>query len=183
MNFKGTRANLVRSLKLIPLVLSGKYPDALGLGPLFWGYIGNAALAFLHTDYEARMRGGSALDGSAWAPLSDATLAKRRREGRGDGDILRESYALLESLKPGIEQFAAGVVGQVFDVEPGGVTVGSAVPYADFHQQGVPGRLPARPIVPVDGQIPQPWEGFIEASMEEAMLKVIEVVLQAGGIP
>lgn len=182
MKFKGTKSALVRSLKLIPSVLAGHHPDALGIAPVFFGHVGNTVLRLISEDFEARLAGGAAKDGSTWAPLAEATIAKRRREGRSDDEILIESRSLLASLRPGLEHYAAGIAGQVFDIAPGSVTVGSQVEYADFHQRGVPGKLPARPIVPPTGDIPAAWEPELSRSCEEAMTRVIEMVVNAGGI-
>ncbi len=43
--------------------------------------------------------------------------------------------------------------------------------------------LPARPIVPPDGEIPVAWEEPIEAAMQQGLERVIEVMCNVGGIP
>lgn len=183
MNWNGSQTDLVRSIRLIPAVLSGNHPDALGLGAIFWGFVGNAVLELVREAYLVKAAGGTGSDGIKWAPLKPATTQnKRPRSPYVASDILIETQALIDSLKPGIGQYASGAVDQVFKVEPGGVTVGTEVSYADFHQTGVPPHLPARPIVPPSGQLPTAWEPQVEAAMEQAMVKVIEAVVLGGGI-
>ncbi len=180
MTFNGSKDRLVASLKLIPSVLAGKHPDRLNLCPQFWGCVGNAVLRSALGDYLTKMFGGTGLDGVKWAPLAAATLAKRRRAGRGDDDILVETLTLIGSLQPGPGDLPSGAPGQVFEPRPGGVAVGSDLPYADFHQNGVPPHLPARPFLPAD--LPAGWEAAVERGMEEGLVRVIEEVVAAGGI-
>ncbi len=182
MQFRGTRASLKRSLALIPKVLTGLHNDSLGLCEVFYGHIGNAVLAEIRGAYLVKLEGGLGSDGIRWAELAVATVAKRRRAGREDSDILIETGALLQSLRPGVGHLPLGNPDQVFDIKPGSVTVGTQNERADWHQNGSPGRMPARPIVPPDGKLPPAWEEPVERAVEEAMTKVIEMVCAAGGI-
>lgn len=182
MQFRGTRADLERSIRLIPHVLAGRHPDVLGLAPVFFGYVANAVLKEIRGAFLTKLDGGTGSDGIKWAELAVATIAKRRRAGRDDSDLLIETGALLQSIRPGIDHHPLGNPEQVFDIHPGGVTVGTANERADYHQQGSPGRMPARPIVPPDGSLPVAWEPMVEAAMEEGMRRVIEMVVSAGGI-
>ena len=44
-----------------------------------------------------------------------------------------------------------GAPGNVFELSPQGVMVGTEIPYAAFHQAGT-GKMPSRPIVGLTGQ-------------------------------
>lgn len=180
--FRGTRAQFVRSLRLIPLVLASRRPDSLGLRELFWGTVANLMFEAIQREYEVKIVGGSDVAGVAWQELSPATIERRLRAGRTDDRILIETDALIESLTPGTGADPSEAPGQVNRLDPAGVTIGSDVPYADFHQRGVPGRLPARPFMPADPLPPQ-WERVLEECVERAMVAVIERVVTAGGIP
>lgn len=182
-DWNGTRADLVRSLRLIPEVLAGTYPDQLGLGAVFWGYIGNAALEQIEGDFDARMRGGVGPDGKPWAALKPSTLrSKRPIYPFYKDEILAETGKLLASLESRRGYVPSGAADQIFDIKPGSVTVGSKEKKADLHQYGTD-RMPARPIVPPDGQIPKAWDNRIEEAMEDGLKAVIEIVCANGGIP
>lgn len=178
----GTEAELVATLKRIPGILAGREPDPLRLSEVFFGHVGNRVLELITEDFKIKSGGGVGVDGEAWLPLAAYTLERRRRKGLTHEDILVEYGDLLKSLLPGVDGQPSGATGQVFRLEPGGITVGTEDRKADFHQKGA-GRTPARPIVPPDGRLPAAWERPVEEAMEEAMVKVMEIVVAAGGIP
>ncbi len=180
MTFKGSKADLIRSLNLIPAVLAGTYPDLHGLHAIFWGYVGNAVLKLAQDDYKAKMLGGVGLNAAWWAELAKSTLAKRKRAGRTDEDILYETGALLKSLTPGADDFRSNADDQVFDLQRDGVKVGTKVAYVDYHQKGIAGRMPARPVIPTD--LPLAWESEVEEAMQEGLKVVIGVMVNAGGL-
>ncbi len=181
MQWRGTKADLVRSIRLLPLVLAGTHPDPADLHGIFWGYVGNAVLKLIREAYLVKLDGGEGSDGITWAKLAASTLAKRRRKGRDDEEILIEMGSLLASLRPGTDDRPSGVVDQVFDIGRAGVTVGTAEEKADWHQHGRE-NMPARPIVPPDGEIPVAWEEPIEAAMQQGLERVIEEMCRVGGI-
>lgn len=178
--FRGTRAELHRALRLIPHALAGRAPDPLGLRELFFGTVANLMFERIQDEYEVKLAGGTDLAGVAWQELSPATIAKRLRAGRTDDRILIESESLITSLTGGTGAAPSGAAGQVNEMTPDGVTIGSEVGWADFHQSGVPGRLPARPFMPAD-PLPPAWARVLEECAERAMVKVIERVVAAGG--
>lgn len=173
MNFRGTRARLVASLKLIPAVLAGRHPDALGLREVFFNSLGAAVLRLAQDDFRTKLGGGTGRDGIRWQPLAEATLERRRRAGRTDDSILVETLRLLASLE------FDSADSYVTPTE-GGAVVGSSVPYGSFHQHGIPGRLPARPVFPAD--IPAGWLEAFEAACVEALAPVVARVAERGGI-
>lgn len=70
-----------------------------------------------------------------WRRLKPATV----RQKGGDRRILRRTDRLMRSLQPGNP-------GNVLVVDKRGATFGTLVPYAPYHNLGVPGRLPKRQI-------------------------------------
>lgn len=82
-----------------------------------------------------------AAGGTPWAPLAASTLKKKRETRRG---ILNVTGALLASLTE------AGSPGHVEKVDGRQLLLGSALPYATFHQTGTR-RMPARPIIALSG--------------------------------
>jgi hypothetical protein len=182
VRWRGTRADLRAKLKAIPRVLAGLDPDPLGLHPLFWGTIANGALAACAQDYADKLAGGTGrFDGVKWAQLAVATLAKRKRAGNDDESILVETGTLLASLQPGIDEHPnARAPDQVFVVRRAGVEVGTADPKADWHEAGIPGRMPARTVMPPE-PLPAAWEAELERVALGALQKVIEKLVESGG--
>ena len=74
-----------------------------------------------------------------WAPLSKATVARRRKgKGSGSAQILRDTGRLMQSVTP------AQAEGNIFQLEDMSVTVGTNITYAAIHQfGGVIQRQPA----------------------------------------
>ena len=86
-------------------------------------------------------------EGPGWAPLSDKTLARRRKKGRG-AKILRDEGRLFNSL---ISQFGEGAV---YKLEKRTLTAGTNLPYAAVHQYGSKEKnIPRRPILPSEKQL------------------------------
>ena len=181
LKFNGSRRDLRRSLRLINRVLAGKHADKLGIREVFWGRVGNAVLRLVSRAYRVKIGGGTADDGIKWAKLAVATLERRQRKGRTDHQILIETGELLDSLRAGRGHTPSGAPGQIFDIGPRSVTVGSFQPKADWHQHGN-AHLPARPIVPPDGEIPERWLPEVERAIEEAYAEVLEIVVRNGGL-
>jgi hypothetical protein len=178
MNYRwrGTRAELLSELKKLPSVLSGRLPDDHGLGRVFLAVLGNAALAEITAAFRVKSEGGTGSDGVKWAPLKESTLERRRAKGIEHDRRLEETGDLLDSLRPGSDDpDAPRPLHQVFDVEPGAVTVGSSLPYADRHQRGTD-HMPARVIVPPDGALPPAWEAAVEAAAERALDAVMDLL-------
>ena len=179
MRWRGTRTQLYAELRKIPRVLAGVEHDPLGLHPLFWSHVGNAVLRLIRSAYKEKMSGLTGSDGIKWAKLAAATIAKRERKGISGDDILKETGALLASLEPGHDEVPSGVQWQVFRFERAGVTVGTAEPKADWHQEGTE-YMPRRPIVRPDAPLPVKWEPAVERAMERALRKVIERIVAQG---
>lgn len=127
----------------------------------------------------------------AWATLK-AEGAKTKLEvyGNRPHEVLRDTGVLLNSLSVGSMSGSGyqstrlpGGEQQIFELMENGVTVGTNVPYAASHHYGDAKRgIPARPIMPLDGQTPVAWvEGWARAGMR-ALSVAIEQSLNRGGV-
>jgi hypothetical protein len=74
-----------------------------------------------------------------WAPLAPSTVAEKARLGYGGGTLVRTG-ALMDSMT------RRGAGGNVFNVTPRSLEVGTNIPYAAYHQQGTY-KMPARHII------------------------------------
>lgn len=88
--------------------------------------------------------GGLLASGKAWAPLAFSTVRERARLGYGGAHpiLYREGF-LADSLA---YKYAPG---NVFEVSPTALRVGSEVYYAGYHQSGTL-RMPRRQIVGIN---------------------------------
>lgn len=112
--------------------------DISDLSPA-WERVGMALLADFAQNFA--QEGGLFGRISAWAPLAPGTVRERVRLGYGGAHpILYRTGQLAQSTSQ------RGTPGNIFDVQPMRLTVGTATPYAQFHQQGT-SRMPARRII------------------------------------
>lgn len=123
----------------------------------------NAAWKEIYQQNLARLR--LALDDAEAKKLAArvATAAIRRAGGKTklealgsrNVEILRDTGELFRSLTPGVQKENTDAPGQVFATDGNTVSVGSSK--KPWHHRGVPGRLPSRPLWPLDGNIPSAW--------------------------
>lgn len=125
---------------------------------------------------DARARAAAA----AWADAKRSGARTRLDVfGGRQVDVLRDTGELFRSLTPGYEQLGPAGPGQVFRVAPGAVVVGTAK--KPWHHRGVPGRLPARPLWPVDGTIPPAWWPAVRDALARGLAAVaVELVEREG---
>lgn len=243
--FRGTRRELADLLRAVPLVLSGRAPDPLGVARALQLRLGTALLSQVQQDFVRKSRGETGRDGVKWPPLKRETIARRRtgpgelkrlgvtgkrvrglltpaedkrwrqifgtrlawlRNHMSEGeararaaqiawavlkaagaktkldvlggrkvDILRDTGELLRSLSPGVDDRPSGADGQVFKVPSGRVIVGTNK--KPWHQDGIPGKLPARRLWPVDGTIPPAWWEPVQKAGVRGLAKVIELLI------
>lgn len=115
----------------------------------------------------ASMRAGK----MAWAILKrEGALTKLAVFGDRQVDILRDTGVLFNSLSPGMltgegaaaaysKPTGSGGDEQIFELQPGKITVGTDVLYAATHNYGDPRRgIPRRQFLPAtDAQVPGVW--------------------------
>lgn len=204
--FRGTKSELRAILRSIPAVLAGRSPDPYGVARDIQLRMGVALLSQVQQDFVTKARGGTGRDGITWAPLKPATIARRRRSasdkrvarqqiaaakqagtkrptilelyGSRPVEIGRDTGKLFRSLSPGVEDRPSGAEGQLFEVLPGTVIVGTTVPYAErFHRGDRKRNVPARPMWPLDGSIPLAWlPAIIGAAQRGVQLAVSRLV-------
>lgn len=124
---------------------------------------------FASTLAKLRARGVSGAEGiaakTAWAILkSEGAKTKLDVLGGRTVEIGRDTGVLLRSLEGGFEDKPSGNEGQICEVEPGRIVVGTNVPYAaHFHEH--------RPLWPKD--IPKVWLDAVNAALLRGLLRAI----------
>jgi hypothetical protein len=108
----------------------------------------------------------------AWVDLKkEGAKTKLDVFGNRQVEILRDTGILFNSLSPGVmsrsdpqsssyqKPSKEGGEDQVFELQAGGVTVGTSVPYAAVHNFGHPSKpkMPKRQFIPEADQIPDSW--------------------------
>lgn len=133
----------------------------------------------------------------AWVVLkSQGATTVLEKYGGTSVEILKDTGILYNSLSPGAIDLSGtagssglagssgvtgppGVPGQVFQLIPGSVIVGTNVPYARRHHFGDPSHnLPARQLWPYDGQPwPDRWRKLILTRVLEAIPKIVAAMI------
>lgn len=124
-------------------------------------------------DREAKARAASV----AWATVKRAG-AKTKTEllGSRKVDMLRDTGELFRSLTPGIDDVPSGADGQVFEVRPGRVIVGTNK--KPWHQDGNAAKnLPARPLWPRSGEVPAAWWPAVNEAVATGLAEAVPKVL------
>lgn len=164
----------------LPALLAGRAPDPTGIAEGILLGMGMALLGEVQRDFITKARGGVGRDGIKWEPLKEETV-RRRRKGKGkathagDVEILRDTGELFRSLTPGINP-----PGQIADISPGLVKVGTDK--KPWHQHGND-NLPARPLWPQDGSIPEAWLPALWQSLADGIVAVARFWAGRGGPP
>lgn len=95
-------------------------------------------------------------------------------------DILRDTGKLYKSLAAGKEDQPSNAPDQVLRTFRGTITVGTN--QKPWHHFGVPGRLPARPLWPVDGNsLPDAWWTAINGALTRGLVQAVTMILSRGG--
>jgi hypothetical protein len=87
-------------------------------------------------------------------------------------EILRDTSALFRSLTPGYETAPASEPGQIRQVEPGRITVGTSE--KAWHHAGGK-NLPARPFWPPDGNLPDAWWEAVQGAILRGLIAAIQL--------
>lgn len=117
---------------------------------------------------------------AAWKWVKEHFGAVTRLElfGQRQVDILRDTGELFRSLTPGVDYTPSDAPGQVFDVsKPGRVIVGTNK--KPWHHTGDPEKgLPARPLWPPDGSIPDAWRPGVDDAIATGVTEAVAAILQ-----
>jgi hypothetical protein len=89
---------------------------------------------------------------------------------------LRDTGELFNSLSPGV-QGSAPPDGQIFRTPPGAIIVGTNK--KPWHHAGIPGKLPARPFWPTNGQMPQVWRDRLAGTLQRSMTRALIMIFSA----
>lgn len=112
-----------------------------------WEEAGQELLQSFATNF--RQEGGVFGAFSAWPALALATVRDRERQGYGGvSPMLVRQGTLFESV------VARGYEGNVFEVRPNQLVVGTTISHAKFHQRGTR-RMPSRKIIGLSWQMRQ----------------------------
>ncbi|HIB69706.1 MAG TPA: hypothetical protein EYO33_32670 [Phycisphaerales bacterium] len=100
-------------------------------------------------------------EGPGWAPLSEATLLRRKKEGEG-AQILRDTGRLFQSLTDSASE------GSVFKLDSTTLEIGTNLEYAAVHQDGSQAKnIPRRPFLPDEDEIAPVFSRIIERYYKE----------------
>lgn len=92
--FRGSRADAMRIVNSLALVLTGREPDHRGIARGVFMAVGFQALSDIKADFVRKARGGTGEDGATWPKLAPATLAYGRRFGKGEESALKKAAGL-----------------------------------------------------------------------------------------
>jgi len=176
--FSGSRADLARLIQRLPRLLAGLEPDIYGIARGLQLRLGVALLSKIQQDFITKARGGLGDDGIRWPPLKPATIARRRGGGLGGVEILRDTGELIRSFSPGVEDRPSGADGQVFELKPGLVRVGTNK--KPWHHRGVKNKLPARSFWPLDGRLPAAWWRYLLRVYGRGLARALTILLSGG---
>lgn len=101
-----------------------------------------------------------AATGDRWTPLSTAYAAWKARRYPGKAILQREGI-LLESL--------TGGAGEIRVITDRHLAVGTAVPYALYHQYGTRTGLPARPVIRLSEDMKRDWMRIMHRYLAQAV--------------
>ena len=116
----------------------------------------------------------------AWKYVKQELGAKTRLQVFGSRvvDSLRDTGELFRSLSAGVDDQLSGAEGQIVRVPTGAIIVGTNV--KPWHHAGIPGKLPARPLWPLSGDIPDSWWPAINKAVLRGVQAAIKIVLERG---
>ena len=117
----------------------------------------------------------------AWSFVLHEYNAKTRIAffGYRQVDILRDTVKLFRSFTPGIADKGASPApeSQILIIKPGTIVVGSSE--KPWHHKGIPGRLPARSLWPLNDEIPEAWWVHINDAITTGIMEVAQLLLQS----
>lgn len=166
-----SRRDLSSAVGRLPRSLVGRVPDPTGAVKRILRKGGDKAVELIRHAYLVKAGGGRDAAGLKWAPLKPSTLAAKKRAG-APRDILINSRSLLGSIGVGDKSVVSL---SALPSRPNAITLGTDVPYAEFHHNGTI-HMPARPLWPDPSRWPPQWWRQIG----DAMARQLMLELQAG---
>lgn len=112
-----------------------------------------------------------------WKPLRPSTIEDRLRKGYGgEHPILQRTGTLYEGVTE------RGAPGNVFEVGPNYLVIGTTVPYAIYHNSSAPRKsnLPRRPIIGLSNER-KGWAGH-ESTIITRLREYVNAQIQAAGL-
>ena len=94
--------------------------------------------------------------GPGWAPLSEVTLKRRRKAGKG-AVILKDDGRLFASLES-----ASTDEDGIYSLDSTHLTIGTNLKYASAHQDSRRSWLPKRPFLPTPDEVVPVFEAIIQ---------------------
>lgn len=117
----------------------------------------------------------------AWAELKkDGAKTKLDVLGSRQVDMLRDTSELFRSLQPGVGERESNADGQIIELQEGSGYIVVGTNKKPWHHAGVPGKLPARPLWPLDGSLPEPWAQAASDALTSGMPKAIMLLARGG---
>lgn len=140
-----------------------------------WRKIFSTRKAWLMLKFGLNERDASARAAQiAWTVLKgQGAKTKLATLGGRSVEILRDTGELLRSFSPGVDGKGEGTILQT---PLGKVIVGTNK--KPWHQDGIPGRLPARPFWPPDGNLPEAWWNAILEALQQGVAEIVVRILQ-----
>lgn len=200
--FRGTHAQVRHILHSIPRIVAGRVPDPSGVAKGVQLRAATALLSQVQQDFLVKSRGGTGKDRVKWPALAMSTIAARKRTakevaeykkrdkqnktlgkftklawfGSRAVDMLRDTGRLFRSLTPGVEGRPSGNPDQVITNGPGTLVLASKCPYLETHQKGTK-HVPARPVFPVNGRIPDAYVPAVLGAMGRGVVALLAYLL------
>jgi hypothetical protein len=174
------RRTTAGELRQLGIRRRGSRPSLTAAQDLRWRQVFGRVFRRASLDMDERAAKGVAA-AIAWQTVkTEGAKTKLELLGGRQVDILRDTGVLFRSLSPGVDDKPSGADGQVFETPAGRVIVGTNV--KPWHHTGNPETgLPARPLWPTDGSIPERWRGSINRAAATGVLMAIRMAFGGNG--
>lgn len=142
-----------------------------------WEQVGEDLLGDFRQNFDQEGGAFGAGAWAKWAPLRPSTIADRLRKGYGGAHPILERTG---TLRAGVTQ--RGAPGNVFEVGPNYLVVGTTVPYAIYHNSSAPRKsnLPRRPIIGLSNE--RKGYGGHEGTIMTRLREYVHQQIQAAGL-
>lgn len=167
IRFRGNRAQLKAQITRLPSILQ---QASTASSRTALARVGNATLKVVYDAFKVKARGRTDQAGQKWQ--------KTVRKKVYPHGILVERGILRSSLQPNKDPAQIGhTIYQVFRIGQGGVSVGTAQPFAMVHHKGK-GKIPRRRLWPELRLWPPPWKQAILSAAARGCVDVLREILR-----